>query len=105
MTQETRADLEPLEFWPDYGPGPLWMRGGTPADPAALGLPIDLAERLQAFNDAYGEERLPLEGGGDADYLATGVRLLAEVRDALAGRFRVVVTEPWWGEAPSDYQR
>jgi hypothetical protein len=105
VTQATDAELPPLEFWPDYGPGPLWQRGGTPADPAALGLPADLVERLRAFNDAYEEERLPVEGGGDPDYLTTGVRLLADVRDALDGRFRVVVTEPWWGEPASEYER
>lgn len=98
------AGVEPLEFWPDYGSGPLWQRGGAPADLVTLGLSANLAERLRLFNDAYEEDRLPLDGGGDAEYLAAGVRLLAEVREALAGRFLVVVTEPWWGEAPADYE-
>jgi len=95
---------ESLEFWPDYGPGPLW-RGGSPAELGVLGLSGDLAERLKMFNDAYEEERLPLDGAGDAEYLTAGMGLLAEVRQALSGRFRVIVTEPWWGEQPSDYER
>lgn len=84
----TDAELELLEFWPDYGTGPLWLRGGKPADLAALAIPADLG--------SYEEERLPLDGDGDGDaeYLALGVRLLEEVRAALTGKFRVVVTEP-----------
>jgi regulator of protease activity HflC (stomatin/prohibitin superfamily) len=31
-----------------------------------------------------------------------GPGLLAEVRQDLAGRYEVVVTEPWWGEPPSE---
>jgi hypothetical protein len=93
-----------LEFWPDYGPGPLW-HDGSAADLVALGLSGPLASRLTDWNSEYEERRLPVDGPGDPNYLAAGVSLLAQLREALAGRFRVVVTEPWWGEQPSDYER
>lgn len=96
--------LDVLEFWPDYGPGPLWLKG-APAPLSALNLPADLSDRLQLWNEAYEERLLPSEGDGDPDYLSTGKALLAEVRAALRGRFRVLVTEPWWGEVPSDPER
>lgn len=88
-----------LEFWPDHGPGPLWD-GGAPADLAALGLPGPLVERLRAHNANYQEDRLPLDGPGDPEYLAVGAALLREVRIALTGRFTVVATEPWWETRP-----
>ncbi|MBM9477735.1 hypothetical protein JL107_14885 [Nakamurella flavida] len=84
-----------LEFWPDHGPGPLWI-GGAPADLDALGLPAALVDRLRTWNAGYAEDRLPVDGPGDPHYLGTGVRLLHDVRAALTGRFRVGVTEPWW---------
>ena len=99
------AQLPVLEFWPDYGPGPLWLGNGKAADLDSLGLSIDLVARLRAYNAAYGEDRLPSDGRGDPYYLEEGKNLLAEAREALAGRYRVVVTEPWWGEAPSDYEK
>lgn len=98
-------DERSLEFWPDYGRGPLWHKTGSPADLASLGLPGDLAERLRAYNSAYDEARLPIEGNGDSAYIAEGERLVAETRAALTGRFRVIVTEPWWGQLPSDEER
>lgn len=93
-----------MEFWPDYGPGPLWI-GGQAADLDSLGLEAALASALRVWNGDYDEVRIPIEGAGDAAYIATGVALLARVRDALAGRFRVVVTEPWWGEEVFDKLR
>lgn len=45
---------------------------------------------------------MPLDGAGDSYYLAEGQSLLAEVRAALGPRYRVVVTEPWWGEPEED---
>jgi hypothetical protein len=105
MSDDDDGRLPLLEYWPDYGAGPLWQKDGVVADLDALSLPGDLAERLHAFNTAYEEDRLPIDGDGDMTYLADGTRLLAEVRAALTGRFRVVVTEPWWGEPPSDYER
>ena len=101
MDGPERPALPVLEFWPDYGAGPLWDQGASVAL-EAVGLPSQLAARLAAFGEAYQEGRLPLDGPGDTDYLAEGKRLLGAVREALAGRYRVLVTEPWWGEEPSD---
>ncbi len=84
-----------LEFWPDYGRGPLW-RDGEPVDPAALGLPDSLTQELVAHNAAYREDRVPLDGPGEPEYLAVGAALLQEVRAALVGRYEVVTSEPWW---------
>jgi hypothetical protein len=92
----TRDDLPRLEFWPEHDAGPLWDADGRPATGDHLGLPPELVGRLEAFTAAYAEERLPIDGAGDQDYLAFGAHLLADVRAALAGRFVVVVTEPWW---------
>jgi hypothetical protein len=100
MTGKPEAAAPLLEFWPDYGPGPLWDAHGKALEPQSLGLDADLANRLLAFNAAYEEERVPVDGPGDAEYLAEGTGLLATVRAALNGRFRVIVTEPWWGEEP-----
>ncbi len=47
------AQLPVLEFWPDYGPGPLWLGNGKAADLDSLGLSIDLVARLRAYNAAY----------------------------------------------------
>ncbi|WP_183099606.1 hypothetical protein [Nocardioides pelophilus] len=90
-----------LEFWPDYGPGPLWTQDGKPVDVPSLGLGDELAAQLTDWNAAYAEDKVPLEGAGDEAWLAEGRRLLGEVRAALGGRHRVVVTEPWWGEQPT----
>jgi len=82
---------------------PLWQksgRGGQHADSRALGLPQDLAGRLAVWNQEYGEDKLPIGGGGDRDWLEHGRQLLAEVRQCLAGKFEIAVTEPWWGETP-----
>jgi hypothetical protein len=100
MTSNPEAAAPVLEFWPDYGPGPLWDAQGKAVEPRSLGLAADLLNRLLAFNAAYAEERVPIDGPGDADYLGEGTSLLAAVRAALKGRFQVVVTEPWWGEEP-----
>jgi hypothetical protein len=92
-----------LEWWPDYGAGPLWRasgRGGEPLDIAELDLPADLVVRLAAWNRDYNDDKLPMAGGGDRDWLARGTGLLTEVRQCLEGRFAVTVTEPWWEEAP-----
>lgn len=95
----THAHARVLEFWPDHGPGPLWA-DGVPADLTALGLPGPLVERLRAFNAGYQEHRLPLDDSGDPDYIAVGGALLGEVRSALAGRYTVIATEPWWETPP-----
>lgn len=90
-----------IEFWPDYGPGPLWTEDGRSVDPRALGLPEILAERLVAWNARYEEDRIPVEGDGDADWLAEGTALLHDVRSQLGPDYEVTVTEPWWGEDPT----
>jgi hypothetical protein len=101
MTQQPEALLPTLEFWPDYGRGPLWAEGQW-SDPVALGIPAVLAEDLSAWNAKYEEHALPITGAGDPDFIAEGVQLLAGTRRALAGRYRIVTTEPWWGEPPSE---
>ena len=89
-----------LEFWPDYGPGPLWA-DGKPVDLASLGLDRDLVVEVVAWNASYEESKVPIEGTGDAAWLLEGKRLLDAIRDALSREYRVVVTEPWWGEEPT----
>lgn len=89
-----------LEFWPDYGAGPLWAEGGKVVDLASLGLPRELIEELVIWNRGYAEEKLPLEGSGDEAWLREGERLLRRTRAALGRGVSVVVTEPWWGERP-----
>lgn len=90
-----------LEFWPDYGPGPLWTADGEAVDVASLGLSADLAQRLAAWHSNYAEDRVPIEGDGDPVWLAEGVALLRDVRAELGVDYAVVVTEPWWGEEPT----
>lgn len=90
-----------LEFWPDYGAGPLWSEDGKAVDLQALGLPDQLVERLTVWNGQYAEERVPLEGSGDAEWLSEGVVLLRRTRKALGSTFQIVVTEPWWDEDPT----
>lgn len=92
---------EKLEWWPDSGQGPLWL-GGTAVDVFALVIPVDLARRIAEWNQEYAESKLPIDGPGDAEWLQTGSALLGELRHELDGMRTVVVTEPWWGEAPVD---
>jgi hypothetical protein len=49
-----------------------------------------------AWNAGYGDERLPVEGPGDAEWLAEGKLLLQQVRATLRGRFSIATTEPWF---------
>lgn len=90
-----------FEFWPDYGPGPLWDERGSPVDVSTLDLPATLAERLRSWNAEYREDRIPVDGPGDVAWLEEGVELLRRTREALGSDIQVVVTEPWWGEQPS----
>lgn len=83
-----------VEFWPEYGSGPLWI-GGVSVLPATL-VDDELAERLVRWNEAYADEKLPMDGGGDDAWVAEGRDLLATVRRQLMGTHNVVVTEPWW---------
>ncbi|HWM73633.1 MAG TPA: hypothetical protein VNQ53_07825 [Nocardioides sp.] len=88
-----------LEFWPDYGAGPLWS-DGKPADLASLGLGEHLRSELTEWNARYEEDNLPLRGDGDAAWLSQGRDLLCQTRAALTPTYEVVVTEPWWVERP-----
>ena len=90
--------MEKLEFWPDYGGGPLWWPDGAAVDLASLPLSEELRSRVQAWNARYEEAKLPSEAN-DVAWLAEGKVLLAELRHALSDRL-IVVTEPWWGEEP-----
>lgn len=89
-----------LEFWPDYGAGPLWTEGGVAADLGSLGLPDELAEELASWNSRYAEGKVPVEGSGDPAWLAEGGRLLRRTRHVLGPGIQVIVTEPWWDEDP-----
>jgi hypothetical protein len=87
-----------VEFWPDYGSGPLWTEDGQAIDLRSLGLPDELAEQLELWNGQYDEDRIPVDGAGDREWLARGAHLLERTRFALGPGCEVVVTEPWWGE-------
>lgn len=84
-----------VEFWPEYGSGPLWIAGSS-VEPTEL-VGAELAERLIAWNDQYDDEKLPADGSsGDSGWLAEGKELLRLVRERLDGNHVVQVTEPWW---------
>jgi hypothetical protein len=63
-----------------------------------LGIPPELAERVRLWNSLYEEDKIPLDGPGDVEWLAEGVILLHQLRDELGPGVDVVVTEPWWGK-------
>jgi hypothetical protein len=61
-----------LEWWPDYEAGPLWLRSGrgeTAAGTASLGLPGELASRLASWNTDNTEDKLPIDGPGNAEWI------------------------------------
>ncbi|GAA1559343.1 hypothetical protein GCM10009741_75460 [Kribbella lupini] len=89
-----------LEFWPDYGQGPLWDERGRAVDLDALALRPALVERIRNWHGRYEEDRIPVDGSGDPTWLSEGLELLTAIRNSLPD-IRVVVTEPWWGEAQS----
>lgn len=72
-----------LEFWPDYGKGPLWTERGTAVALDEIALLTDLAERLRAWNRQYSEEKIPIDGAGDAAWLREGTDLLRRTRGRL----------------------
>lgn len=90
-----------LEFWPDYGSGPLWSDEGKALALESLGISPVLAERVRLWNSQYEEDKIPMDGPGDVEWLTEGVGLLHLLRAALGDGVEVVVTEPWWGEAPT----
>mgnify|MGYP003419462799 FL=1 len=89
-----------VEFWPDYGSGPVWTEDGAPIDPRSLGLTDDLAEQLELWSAQYDEDRIPVEGSGDREWLDRGAHLLERTRRALGPSCEVIVTEPWWDDPP-----
>jgi len=90
-----------LEFWPDYGPGPLWTQDGQPVDLASLGLGRRLTEEVEAWHAGYTEDKVPCEGPGDRVWLSQGKGLLGQIRAELGDHYQVAVTEPWWDEEPT----
>jgi hypothetical protein len=64
-------------------------------------VPPELEERLRAWNCQYSEEKIPIDGPGDAAWLREGTDLLRRTRAALGSGYQIVVTEPWWGGEPT----
>ncbi|WP_157181298.1 GNAT family N-acetyltransferase [Actinopolymorpha alba] len=58
----SRVVARTLEFWPDYGSGPLWDNEGRPVDLDELDLPGALIERIPNWHNRYEEARLPMMG-------------------------------------------
>lgn len=97
MAHEPEAPT--LEWWPDYGGDLLWSRtgqGGHRVTMAEVGLSGSFQERAASWLGSYDDAKLPIDGDGDADWLAEGVRLLEDARAELAGQYVVQVTEPYW---------
>jgi hypothetical protein len=91
-----------LEFWPEYGGGPLWTEMGQSVDLSNLEVSTDLKTQLSTWNLEYDDSKLPFETN-DVQWLEAGKELLARLRNELGGDYQVIVTEPWWGEVPVDY--
>jgi hypothetical protein len=92
-----------LEFWPDYGSGPLWSTNGTVVDGAAIGLQPDLLFRLRTWNSAYAEDKLPMDKiSTNPGWIEQGRDLLAEIRQALGEGYELKTTEPWWGDSADE---
>jgi len=86
-----------LEFWPDYGAGPLWL-GGRAVEPEDLELDPSLATRLRDWNARYEEWKIPLDGPGDEEWLAEGRQLLQDVRQVLGPAYELGANEDWWDD-------
>lgn len=84
-----------LGFWPDYGPGPLWLDGRA-VDPEDVDLDAALAKRLRDWNARYEERKIPLQGPRDEGWLGEGRLLLQDVRQALGPDYDVGANEDWW---------
>jgi hypothetical protein len=76
-----------LEFWPDYGSGPLWTHGAV-ISPSDVDVDPSLAERLIRWNAEYTEDKIPLDGPGDSRWMTEGRNLLAELRAKLPAESR-----------------
>ncbi len=88
------AEAEVLEFWPEYQGGPLWAAKGKSVDLSALAIPVELRARGETWSAQYADERLPIDGAGDPEWVSEGVVLLAALRDAWAMATR------WWSPSP-----
>ena len=89
-----------LEFWPEYNSGPLWSDDGQSIDLDSLPLSSELRDRLRHWNARYDDSLLPFDQN-DTEWLVEGRCLLTDTRASLGESYEVVVTEPWWGEGPS----
>lgn len=85
-----------LEFWPDYGAGPLWDLAGQAVDPLSLPLSPELSKRVVSWAAEYAEDKIPIDGPGDPAWLDEGRILLRLIRETLHETHDVIVTEPWW---------
>lgn len=95
-----------LEWWPDYGRQLLHLRdgpGGSVVPLERLPLSPGTLTALREWLSAYDDDKLPVDGPGDPMWLERGIDLLAQCRAELQPGYEVVVTEPWWGETPSEY--
>ena len=100
-TMADEAELPTLEWWPDYGGDLFWSRsgeGGRRVTMDEVGLSASFQQQVEPWLESYDDSKLPMDGSGDADWLASGARLLAAARAELAGRYVVMVTEPYWSE-------
>lgn len=94
-----------LEWWPEADGSLLWStagRGGDRVELESLPLAPALVARVRAWVGEYDEDNLPIEGPGDRAWLEAGTELLRETRVALGEDYRIIVTEPWWGEPAVD---
>lgn len=92
-----------LEWWPDYGNELFWLRNGRGGERIPienLRLTPTLQEALRRWIARYDDENL--SAGAESEWIVEGIRLLAASRAELAGRYAIVVTEPYWGEQPSE---
>ena len=60
---------------------------------------------LEVWKSGYRDDRLPIDGPGDKDWLDEGALLLKEVKAALRDEVEIVVTEPWWDFPDQDFDQ
>lgn len=93
-----------LEWFPDFDGRLLHLRVGLGGVVVALeDLPLSpqTAESLRVWIGAYASDKLPTQQMGDQGWIDEGIVLLARCRGELRPEYRVVVSEPWWGESPA----